>query len=148
MQQSLRSLQIITGALVAGVLAFTVISFVVPLDFGEGMEDFESIAGFVLPMLALSCAGGYVVIRKQMLARLRQRLEDKGFDGSSLPPEYMGLTIVGAALAEGIGLFGVLAHWITGQPLFLFATVVAVGLMLLQIPTETKVLRIFESLKS
>jgi protein-S-isoprenylcysteine O-methyltransferase Ste14 len=148
MQKSLRSLQIITAALVAGVVMFAVVSFVIPLDISESMPEFESIAGFALPMLALSCGFGYFVLRKQLTQRMKLRIDEEGFDASTLPPEFMSLTIVGAAMAEGVALFGVVTHWITGQPVFLIATVVAVAVMLLQIPTEAKVLRFFENLRS
>ncbi len=89
------------------------------------------LAGF--PVLALPV---YALMRKRATRLLARRHHDARAEvrNDQIPPELLGVAIVGAALAEGFGLFGATIFLITGQWLALVAPALAIILIGIQIP--------------
>ena len=91
---------------------------------------------------------GYTLGRGRFLKQLGEAIEAarEGLAAGILPRELAALTIVGAALAEGIGLFGGIVYFLTGSPVALAAPVVAVLLIIAQLPTRTRTENILRDL--
>ena len=93
-----------------------------------------------LGVLAVAELPVYFLLRKQFLARA-QAMKAEGLElllQDLTPPALFSLTIIGAAMAEGLGLLGVLAV-LLGAPLYaLAAPVLAVLLILAQFPTRER----------
>jgi len=93
-----------------------------------------------LGVLAVAEIPVYVLLRRQFLARARSmRAEGLALLLRDLVPlPLFSLTIVGAAMVEGLGLLGVLAV-LLGAPLAaLAAPALAAALILAQIPTRAR----------
>ena len=57
-----------------------------------------------------------------------------------MPKELGASTVISAALAESVGLFGCVVLLLTGNPLLLAAPVVSVAVILLLWPSESSLL--------
>lgn len=94
-----------------------------------------AIAGAVLIPLALIIGPGFVAAaRKQWETR-----RDEARAGDWLLNQFGTLTIVRYALIDGWGLMGTVCYLLTGQCLMLIAPAFALVLMLVLLPTESKV---------
>jgi hypothetical protein len=93
-----------------------------------------------LGLLAVAELPVYFLLRKQFLARARATRDEalELLRQGLTPGPLFSLTIVGAAMVEGLGLLGVLAV-LLGAPLYaLAAPALAVALILAQIPTRAR----------
>ena len=106
--------RVIRAALVAGVLIFGVVVWVVVSgDASPAAEQaMNSVYGLVFAALAAVVFGGFMILRK--------RIEQ------ATPAQRGALTIAGWALGEGPALFGGALFLLTGSPLYYL---VGIGLL-------------------
>lgn len=137
----LRVTRIILLALVLGIATFA--GVVVFLRFSSERELDPAVGRLLLltlGVLAFAELPVYFLVRRQLLARAQSmKAEALELLSRDLTPQPLfSLTIIGAAMAEGLGLLGVLAV-LLGAPLYaLAAPLVAVLLILAQFPTRER----------
>lgn len=140
---SLRALQLIILAMMAGVLAVGVVA----VALGSRITIQPELAPLLLAILALFGAAElpvYFVVRARVLAGLRDSVEasrdtDTDTDAASrVFPAMATLTIIGGAMAEGFGLFGGVICLLTGNRAALAAPAIALVLLVLRVPTQDK----------
>ena len=139
------SVRLVVVALAAGTIAFASLSgFLVA---GGAITWQPQQAGTLLPVLvlaALGAASGYVVLRRAIAANLRRSYQtqaDRDAPPVPLVSGYQTLTILGAARAEGPGLFGVVVFLRTGQWVALAVPAVSLAALALLFPTRDKLAR-------
>jgi len=145
MPASLQNLRLIIPAMAMGVIVFAAI--VVFLITSGGMNTDPEPANLlllVLAALAVMELAAYVVIRKVMMGNLRRRWVGRPVE--DVPPEelargFQTLTLVGAALAEGFSLFGLVILLVTGNWLAIAASAIGLLLIALHFPTRDKLSR-------
>jgi hypothetical protein len=138
----LRVLRIIIAAMMMGIIAFGV---VVAALLGAGIVEGDAQLGKIL-LIALAAVGAaelpaYFAVRMAILGNLRRAgREGKPEDASSGRPAggFNTLTLIGAALAEGFSLFGLVVVLVSGQWLALAAPLVGLILLARQFPTRDK----------
>jgi hypothetical protein len=138
---SLRVLRMILVALALGIVIFAgVVVFVRATDVREMNPQVGQLLLVVIGGLAVSELAIYFLLRRQFLARAQDErgealeLLREGF----VPVPLYTLTIFGAAMAEGVGLLGVVGV-LLGSPWFTLAVpVLAVVLILAQLPTQAR----------
>ena len=140
--KALTTLRIILGAILAGMLAFGVVAVVI----GRQADDTTLATPLlvVLVVLSLGAVPTFVIARAVLRNRVRHSYEQRPPTEDQigkLVPILMTLTIIGAAMAEGIGLFGLVIYLITGTAWALVAPVVAALAILLQFPSRDKLNR-------
>lgn len=133
---------IILGALIAGLFCFTCIALFVDLagDTDADMEAMGTLLSYVMLALALGEIPVYLLVRKGVIARVAKRREDalEEIDRGLLPVELMGLALIGSALAEAVGLFGVTIYMVSGDLPALAAPVLAAAAIALQMPGRSR----------
>lgn len=137
---SIRSAQIILGALIGGVLMFaaaaSVIELASPVD--------ANVARMLLIGVAVLAGAGivtYVFFRREALRRLGLRRDQALEEARSgtMPAELMALTLVGAALAESVGLLGCVIVLLTRFFPVLVLPGLAILLIAAQLPSQARV---------
>lgn len=141
---NLRSLQIIVGVMSMGMVLFSVIAVVLPPTrtaqptAPAAGADILQIAAFVItPVLLIS---GFA-LRAAMKRRLHARTASGSITAESVSgimPIYTVRTVISAAIFEGAGLFGAVVAFITGDPLTLIGTALALLAMLVIFPTHAR----------
>jgi len=141
-QRTLQSLQVIAGALLAGVTAFGVVVLVI----GPTVEP--GAASSTLTQALLGVAGLLLVTHTVVLRLLDQRVGAKlaarrhealaELERNDVPQELFVRTLVAAALGESIALIGPVLYLVAGSPFAAGPLVVGLGWMLLQFPTRSK----------
>jgi len=141
-EQALQTLRLVVAAMIFGLVSFGAIT--VFLITGGTMTSRAELARVLLPILGLLVLAEipvYVVLRRAVLAKLR-RISDAD-STEQIPTDqtiqsFTTLTIVGAALAEGPSLFGIIIFLLSGNWLAMVAP--ALGLLLLAalLPTRGK----------
>jgi len=106
-------------------------------SFGEGNQPPEVLI-YVLFAVGMGNAGVYVVLRKAFVAQALANRETSValLAEGGIPPQLYTLTILGAALAEAFGIFGLVIVLLGGPWAVLAAPAISVVLILLQIPTR------------
>ncbi len=140
--ERIQPLKVIILAMAGGMVAFAVVAAVVAN--GESFKPDEKAGPLLLGVLGLLAAGesvAYVVLRHVVLAKLKA--QEHG--GSSADPAsrigegFSTLTIIGGAMAEGLGLFGVVIYLISGNAWGLAAAGGALLAVLAQFPTRARI---------
>jgi disulfide bond formation protein DsbB len=138
--RNISGLQIIVGAMMAGLLIFGIIALAVgPL----GMPD-PAMTGILLAVLAFLGATeliGYLVLRTVMLGKLRTDAAQGALGEDpeqSVLPVWSTLTLIRSAMTEGWGLFGSVITLLAAPPLAMGAIVLALALLGLGFPTRDK----------
>ena len=137
----LRVTGVILGSLVVGIVAFA--GVVVFLRLSGGREIDPRVGRMLLVVLAILTVSEipvYLLLRKQFLARARSE-KDAALEllrQGLVPQPLFNLTVVGAAMVEGLALLAVIAV-LVGAPLYALALpALAVALILAQIPTRER----------
>jgi len=140
-----RNARVIVLALALGIVLFTGVVVCLRLS-GEPATNPEigQLLLLVIGALAVANTSVYFVLRKSFVARAQaakgEALELLKHD--AVPPQLLTLTILGAALAEGVGLLGVVAL-LLGAPWFaLAAPALAVVLIVAQLPSRERFERV------
>lgn len=142
MEQKTPTLQVLTIiilAMVMGLVTFSAVS----LAIGGVSNDPDMARLLLLAAVALGVGEivMYAVVRASTLAKARREYAERGSDDdleTFVMPSLATLTIVGAAMAEGWGLFGVVIHLVTGEKIALAMPVIALVLLVLRIPTRDR----------
>jgi hypothetical protein len=131
----LRTPRIIVAAMAGGVLMFVGVAAYL-VELGEFPIKPE-LAGTLLPVLVIAAVGGlvgYVVVRSTMLKQPRPAGSGLAHPGKLGP--YGMIVLIGGALAESVGLLGVVVYLVSGSRLALLAPAFSVLLILAQWPTS------------
>lgn len=139
-QQNIKVGRIIVIAMMGGLIAFGVVVAVLTRMnvIASGDIDANLMLG-VLGVLALSEIVAYTILRKTMLTQAKSKLQGRSAADPPLDETAQilnVLTIIGAAMCEGIGLFGLVIVLITGNYAAAAFPLVALVLLALQIPSE------------
>ncbi|MBU0617697.1 MAG: hypothetical protein KKI02_08260 [Planctomycetes bacterium] len=145
MPPNLQNLRLIIPAMAMGVILFAAI--VIFLITGGSMSTNPELANvllFTLVALAVMELAAYVVVRKVITGNLRRRW--LGHAVEDVPPEellkwFQTLTLVGAAMAEGLSLFGLVILLVTGNWLAIVAPAIGLLLIARHFPTRDKLNR-------
>jgi hypothetical protein len=138
----LQPLRLIVPAMALGVVIFAAI--VIYLITVGGMSTTPDLANLLLATLAALAVillVTYVIVRKLVTEWLRRSQADPG-SGAVAPAAvargFFTTTLIGAAMAEGLSLFGIVILLVTGNWLALVAPAVGLLLILLQVPTRDR----------
>jgi len=148
---TLRTGQILIGALTFGMLSFTVIAAAMAGQTGGPSMPPSSATTLLIILGALAIAelGAYhIFIRPALLRRVRrdaQDLTDYTARSSFIEQRYLIATLIPAALAEGCGLFGAVIVLISGRYEALAAPIAAAIVMALLFPTPARLERFARS---
>jgi hypothetical protein len=153
--QAVRMLQLITVAMVMGVVTFLMVAMVLratgtaamPKEGAQPVVTFVAVIMAVVMLVAQSIVPGLMVkAGRQKLAQARPGPGDDGADAMSKPNGeaqeliriFASMTIVGIAMIEAPALLAVVAFMIEGKQL---ALLLAVGLVIIlgyRIPTKIR----------
>jgi hypothetical protein len=115
-RQQTFTMTILWGALLASLVAYLVVAYVVvAAATGETTQGSSALAGEISAM-ALGAALASIIVPHQMLsdARLREVMKDGGEQRLlALPGRYFAPWIVGMALAEAVAVFGLVLTLLT-----------------------------------
>lgn len=155
-QKDLMGSQILVGAMAAGLVFFTgfaLCAVTLPIfekPIHEGNENLALILLIVLGAMGCGQFVAFLVLRRLMLTRLRPVAEAEHSDEEAIPALVAGtraFNVIGAALAEGFGLFGSVVFLLTGSWPALAASVLGVIWLLAQLPTREKYRRLAAELR-
>lgn len=142
---TLRSTQIVLLALSMGVLTFAGVVVFLRLTSSTAMDSgLSHLLLVTVGGLAVSEVVVYVLLRRLHVARaVAARAESlELLRQGRIPVSLHVLALVGAALAEGAGILGVVAL-LLGAPWYALAVpAVAVALILIQVPTQARLERL------
>lgn len=145
--QRVMPLRIIIPAMIVGVIGFAVVAGALGGSMVSAAEQAQMFL-VILACMAVMEVIGYSVVRMVHLAQTRREIESARIDAGPGDPSsaaqlvaassYFTLTLIAAAMAEGIGLFGTVVFLITGAKPALAALGLALVVLVLQIPTRGK----------
>ncbi len=118
MDRSIRTAGILVGAIAMSVVLFAVIGTIVAKQVAAG----ETPQVFLLAVVSASVFAmlGSVVFRRLSYQPLRLRRIYETSGESGLASHMLKTTIVSAALAEAVGVFGLLMGVVTGDTYYLY----------------------------
>jgi F0F1-type ATP synthase membrane subunit c/vacuolar-type H+-ATPase subunit K len=135
-QKRLLTLRIIVAAMAGSLLVFGAIAVVLgPISDDASDPQQGQVFLLVLIFFAVSEVVAYAVVRRVHVGRLQANYQQA--DDSALPEVWQGfmvLTIIGCAMAEGIGLFGLVIVMLEGVGPALAVAFVAWLALLVQFP--------------
>jgi len=121
---ALRPVRLLVGALASGVVLFAGVAIVVRRRGGFDGDSFEPIPVIALVFTVAAVALRPLIVHALVRASLRQR--ERG--GLRIAPGedagdavYRGVTVAGAAILEGAGLFCLVAYLLSGRTALLGA---------------------------
>jgi len=141
-EKQLLRLRIIVGAMAAGVISLMVVAFVVVASRPPPRDDeLAAILLAVMGFMALSDLPAYVLIRTTLRTKLRDTVrQDTQTDPlMSVLRAYSTITIIAAAMAESVGLFGGVIYLITGHVLAFGGPIVTLVVLFALFPSVQKV---------
>lgn len=140
----LRTAQIVLSALLVGVMTFAIVAVFARPQLGEPDEELGKKLLLVLAGLAFLQLPVYALVRKRSVRLLSRRFQDARAEirKGRIPRELMGLSVIGGAMAEGLGIFGTTAFLVSGQWLALIAPALAIILIGVQIPGRESIERL------
>jgi len=135
--------QIILSLLIVGVITLTVAAVFAHPKMGTTDAKLGELLLMILAGVPVLTLPVYVLLRRRAtrLLGLRQHNARAEVRNDQIPPELLVVVIVGAAQAEGLGLFGAVIFLITGQWLALAAPALAIVLIGIQIPGKESIER-------
>lgn len=143
LQGRVRVLRIIVGAMILGLALFAVIAGLVGPPGGRRPgAELRQILLLVLVLLAASEVPAYLLIRRNLVKNLRTAYDQAAEQEKlveQLAPHFAMLTIIGCAMAEGIGFFGLLVVFVTGAWFGWAAFLVALLLLIAQFPRMARI---------
>lgn len=139
---SLGVLKLVVAAMTLGVIAFAVaVVFLGPRLNIRRDPNLAPVLLTALAGLAVLELLAFLVARAGTTRRLRASLSPEDDDERILEktrPAFATLTIIGAAMAEGLGLFSVVIYLLTNEATALVATAVSLSLLIKQFPSESR----------
>ena len=145
LKNRLSSLRIILALMMLGIIAFTAMSQVFPIKADASSEKTMSI---VTGIMALAGLSGYFVMRMILLSSARSKLDrDDPESAKDLSLQtYFTIALLGSAMAEGVGILGIVSAMITGQQMLLIVPVAAILAIAPQFPTVNGFARCYQSI--
>jgi hypothetical protein len=139
---SLRTLQIISGALVMGVVLFSIVVLVTGPAAPPG-EDEDPLPLVLVGVAALLLVTHTIALRMldrrvgaQLAARRAEALEEVQL--ADVPRELAGRTLIAMAFGESIALLAPIVYLISGSPLAVAPLGVGLGWMLVHFPARDR----------
>jgi divalent metal cation (Fe/Co/Zn/Cd) transporter len=131
---------VLAGAMIVTTLAAYFFHPMMDPGLGAGSEEasnlpttFLAILGLMIPVEVVA----FWAVRKGLRKQLRQALSDGNYQrGDSLPPTFVTICIIGAAMTSGIGYFAAVILLLTGSLIALAIAFAASVLILLQVPKD------------
>lgn len=146
----LQPVKIVLLAMIVGLIGFAVVSYVLRKDgsFEAGEKAGPVLLG-ILGLMAIGELPAYLIIRQTIAGKTRRRWREE--QPVNDPVSFFGqpiatVAILGAAMAEGLGLFGILIYLMAGNVWGLAVGGVAMILVLAQIPTRQSVDRFISAM--
>lgn len=124
-----------------GLLIFTGLAVFLNASASKPLNpEVAKILPVVVACVAVSELPVYVLLRKQLLARVTAERSASAelVEQGRIPLPLQTLAIVGAALAEGVGLLGGVTLLLGGSLYVLAAPALAALLIVVQLPTRAK----------
>lgn len=143
LDETLRSTQIIAGALIAGVVMFGVVATFV----GAGADPGEPLVGYIAILFAVSGLVMRSVFPGTITARKRNEIRARVVSGeideshemtAALYPLYQTKTIIEYALIEGPAFFVLIAFIVTSRTWVLAVAAALLAVMVLTFPTRAR----------
>lgn len=136
---------ILTGRMISGAMIVGVAMFgVVVLILGDSVASQRSLGGLFLGILGLIAPAFlvvYAVLRAVMVRAAKSQCRQGGgmeMSLEALARVYAPLVIIRAAMAEGVGLAGLVFLLITGQKLLWAAPVMAIIILVAALPSRSR----------
>lgn len=126
--KELLTLRILIGAMATGVAVFAIVAaFLAPVDDSPSLREIADLLSFILIALVVALTLTYVIVRTVMLKQLRAKLGELTDDARLSPVvlAYFQLTLIAGAMAESVGLFGVVIILLAGQGIVWIAPLLA-----------------------
>ncbi len=136
---SIRSTRIVLFALIAGLVLFLgVTTFLRTTQGPLGAAQSTDVLTLVVPVLFVGAAGAYFVVQRALLAAARANsAENLALARQDrMPSELQRRAIVGAALAEGPGLFATIVVLLGGPWYLIAATVLSIAWIASLLPSR------------
>jgi hypothetical protein len=147
--ERVRGLRVIVGAMALVMLGFAVVAVaLVESGFHTTDDKLGVMMLVILGVFVVLETPAYVIIRRFVIGKLRQTLqEDTGeMDRTAkLAGGFSTITILGAPIPGGLGIYSVLIYLMSGSVVGLAAAGVALLLVLAHWPTENKIRGFVES---
>lgn len=131
----------VIAAMAMGVATFAGISlYLVQTGTMGNQPDLGKILLLVLAAMAIAELPAYFVIRRVLVGQLRGQLEAAGASERDqlIGQGFSSTVIIGAAMAEGLGLLGVLTYLLSGQWVALVAPVLTLIVLISLFPSRWK----------
>lgn len=134
------SLRGVILAMTGGLFALSVVLGYVGLNLNRPSDpSMLPILGGVLIVAVVAMVPAFILVRRVTIAGLARRSHGDGKpDAEQLETAFCQLRLIGAALAESVGLFGAIICVVTGEWYTLAAVAPAILVMAAQIPTQTQ----------
>ncbi len=143
LKEPLMALRIIIAAMLGGLAALTIVALFVDVAPAEGSpEGLDSTLLLVLGLFAVAELPAYLVVRHKTINDLRRSWANRSTEHQqtrALAGAFATITIIGAAMVEGLGLFGAVIYMLTGNGCGLIAPGLAAVVLLVLFPTYGKV---------
>lgn len=138
----LQSMRVVVSAMAVGVIMFAaIVVFLIASGRMTGDPTLQNPLLLALLAVAVMEIVAYVVVRKLITDKLRRRWlsqETEELPADDPAKSYQAITLIGAAMAEGWSLFGLVVLLITGNWLAIAAPAIGVVLIALHFPTRDK----------
>lgn len=134
--QPIRTAQLIASVMLVGVIAFTLVAIFLHPKMGAFDPELARLLMLILCGLPVLQLPLYLFMRKRAIRLLARRHQEAQSEvrNHQIPPELMSVAIAGAALVEGLGLFGAVIFLLSGQWIVLIAPALSIILIGVQIP--------------
>jgi len=132
--------RIVVLALAFGTLTITLVLFLLRDAAAPPAPEVGRLFALLVPFVGLTFIPLVFVVRRILLAGARKRRAENRahLAAGRLPRELFQATVIGCAVAEGVGLLGAVGYFLGGSPWLLAAPVVAVAAILAQFPSATR----------
>ncbi len=141
-QEQVRTLRILIGALIMGVLMITGVAAAMAATGKATQKDIAMMLLLALGGLAIAELVAYrALVRPTILRQVRRNYAAAAEDAKEafLLGQFTTMTILAAALIEGVGLFGAVILLITGQWAAIAAPLIAAGALAFLMPSREAV---------
>lgn len=149
LDKEIMSLRIIIAAMMMGIVAFGAV--VLAIGSKVAQDDAE-LGGMLLAVLGVLAVGeliAYAVLRMATLSSARRQFEQEptGEDAEvRMMPAWRTLILVRSAMAEGLGLFGLVIVLVTATRTAFVAPVIALIILAAGFPTKDKLAQLTASI--
>lgn len=144
-----KKLRLILMAMCGGLFMMCVVAAVMAGSIQNGPDP--TLFAVIIGALAVMQIGAYPVIRQAITRPLREKLRAEGLTNPHEPPaevlqSYATLTIIAAAMSEGVGLFAAVCLMLTGAWWLLAFALAALVVPAAILPSSESVRRFAEDL--